>query len=669
MLRLNRIFSVVACLAAFGLFAGADGCKEGSTVEITIFHTNDLHSHFKPEQPYSEKNPYNLGGLARLKTLVDKLRAQKQHNLLLDAGDYSEGTSYYAVDAGTNMLRILDAIGYDAVVVGNHDFLNGPTELANTIERANPRFPVLGANKNLDKVPNKERVASLVKDYTIIERGGVKIGIIGILCDDALYYPYFKPAIVTNAVDKASQIAKKLRDEKLADVIVLLSHNSLSKQIHWAKQVPWVNVVISGHSHEKTPQPLETTNAGQPAYVVETGQWGQFLGELTLTVDTKNRQTKLKSFKLHPVSADNAEDPTIAAMIEESDRALSAKFGADVHQVVAHNEVEMLHDTQKEGPIGNLVADAYRDATGSDVALETILLTSVPITPGPLTRFDLMNVVPHIYSPLADSTKPFPQYGSTWTLKKVHMRGVDLRGIMNVVFLTKTVGIPLGWIAGSGVHVTYGKAGGASPVHSLNVLNRATGQFEAVQDDRVYTVTMHDGLLLAFTEILSRLHLNIDLSQREETGIQTWDALINFASAKGTIRAEDFEAGTRFRNLEADLGIYAHTVKVAPKADGTGYVVNVAIQNEGLVATQAGMTLRVVRSAPDDAVNAETSAGERKPISAEVAVPPLDPGARAIVQVPWTDLPGPGIYELDARIYGTDASDLNNHVKFHARIQ
>lgn len=668
MLRLDRIPSVIACLAAFGLFAGADGCNESSTVEITIFHTNDLHSHFKPEQATSEKNPYNLGGLAQLKTLVDKLRSQKANTVLLDGGDYSEGTMYYAVDAGTNMLRIMDAIGYDAVVVGNHDFLNGPQHLASTIERANPRFPLLGANKNLDKVPNKERLANVLHDYTIIERGGVKIGVIGLLCDDALYYPYFKPAIVTNAVEKASRIAKKLRDEKLADVIVLLSHNSLSTQVQWAKQVPWVNVVVSGHSHEKTPQPIETTNAGQPAYIVESGKWGQFLGELTLTVDKKNRQTKLKSYKLHPVRADSAEDPTIAAMIEESDRALSAKFG-DITQVVAQNEIEMIHDTQKEGPIGNLVTDAYRDATQSDIALETILLTSVSITPGALTRFDLMNVVPHIYGPLADTTKPFPQYGSTWTLKKVHMRGHDVRGIMNVIFLTKTVGIPLGWIAGSGVQVTYGKAGGASPIHNLNVFNRATGQYEPIQDKRTYTVTMHDGLLLAFTEILSRLHIGIDLSQREETGIQAWEALINFASAKGTIRAEDFEAGTRFRNLEADLGFYVHNIKVAPKADGTGHVVNVAIQNEGLVATVAGLKLRVVRSAPNDAVNSETSAGERKLIGPEVNIPALNPGDRAIVQVPWTDLPGAGVYELDAVIVGTDANVANNHVRFHARIQ
>lgn len=671
--RVNRVVSVVGVLALFMVVAGMSSCdKGGGTVEITILHTNDIHSTMRPAQAGSDQNPYGLGGLARLKTLVDQIRAKKPDALLLDGGDWSEGNMYYSVDAGSNMLRILDAIGYDATVVGNHDFLAGPTQLASTIERANVRFPVLGANRNLDLVPNKARLGNLLKEYTIIERNGIKIGIIGLLCDDVLYYPFFKPAIVTNPVERATQLAKKLHDEKLADIIILLSHNNIDKHALWAKQVPWVNVIVSGHAHKKTSQPIQTTNAGQPAYVIETKEWAQFLGEFTLTVDTKTHHAKMKSYELHPVSSAYAEDPKIAAIIDESDRALAAKYGRDVsHDHAADVEGEMTHEVHNEGPVGNLAADAYREAANSDAAMEIIMLTSVMPPVGPATSRDIMDIAPHVYSPLRDGSKPYPEFGTTWTLKRLMMRGQDIRALMNVVFLTQTVGIPLGWIATSGIHVTYSRSGGASPVKTVQILNKATGQYEAVKDDQRYSVALHDGLLLAFTEIIGRLHLGIDLSRQEETGIQTWQALLDFATARKTIRASDYEAGTRFRTLEHDLSFYYHSVRVTPKQGGTGYVVSVEIQNEGLTASPAGYNLHVTRGAPNDVLNDDSisTVSARADVGPALAVPPLAPGARTVLQMPWDDVPGPGVYALNAWVDGpVDGNKENNGVKIHYTV-
>src|SRR5207248_7031931 len=116
----------------------------------TIFHTNDIHSHMRA----SRSVPFELGGLARLKTLLDSLRPQRESSITLDAGDWSEGAWYYSVDAGANMLQALDRLGFDATCLGNHDFLNGPDDVLTTIQKAGVSFPVLAANLDMSGYPS-----------------------------------------------------------------------------------------------------------------------------------------------------------------------------------------------------------------------------------------------------------------------------------------------------------------------------------------------------------------------------------------------------------------------------------------------------------------------------------------------------------------------------------
>lgn len=665
----KKILSLIGCVTLFFTLSGVDGCNKSTTVDITIFHTNDIHSHFRAEQPGSAKNPYNLGGVARLKTLVAKMRAEKPNSLLLDAGDYSEGTGYYFIDAGSNMLKIMDEIGYDAVTVGNHDFLNGPSALASSIERANPRFPLLGANKNLSAVPDKDRVAALIKDYVIIEKAGVKIAIIGALCDDLVYYPFFKPGIVTNAIESSSKIAKKIRDEKLADVIILLSHNSLEKHATWAKQIPWINVIISGHSHQKLAKPIEVKNAGQPVYVVEAKQWAQFLGEMTLTVDKKNRQVRMKDYRLIPVSAAYKDDPKVAAMVDEADRALADKHGSAIHDHVADCEFEMNDDTKTEITLGNMITDAYRAATDSDVAVETAMLTSTVLSPGPVSTFDIMNITPYIYSPVAD--KPFPEFGSSWTLKRVTITGQDLRTLFSIVFLANSVGIPVGWVSTSGMTATYSKDGGANAFQDIKIFNKQTERYEPIDDETDYVMTAADGLLLSLTEITRRLHLDIDLSRREETGIQTWEAILSLVTTKQTLRAADFAAGSRFRTVEADPGFDVHNLRIEKNA--SGYAVHVTVQNLGLVASPAGITVRGERSNPNDSVHADTQYETWTQIGPDATLPALNPGESTTVTVPWTSFAGPGIYGMNAKLRlpagFKDGNLLNNSARTYTTIE
>src|SRR5690348_5933795 len=110
--------SLVLCIVAVGFASLGANCNNGTNVELVILHTNDIHSRFDVAVPGTEDNPYSLGGLARLKTVIDQERAKHPNSLMLDGGDWSEAGIYYLVDAGRNVLRLMDMMGYNAVVVG-----------------------------------------------------------------------------------------------------------------------------------------------------------------------------------------------------------------------------------------------------------------------------------------------------------------------------------------------------------------------------------------------------------------------------------------------------------------------------------------------------------------------------------------------------------------------
>lgn len=658
---------------AFVTLGGVSSCTTTptQTIDITILHTNDIHSHLRAEPATSEKNPFNLGGVAKLKTLVNQIRATRANTILLDAGDWSEAIMPFAADAGANMLQIFSNIGYNAVVVGNHDFLNGVPELYNTITRANPAFPVLGANKDLSAVPNNAAISKLIQPYVILNVGGVRVAIIGLLTEDPTYEPYFSPGVITDAVTAATTITTMLHNQKMADVIVLLSHNAIASNVAWASQIPWVNAVISGHTHAKTPQPIVVTNAGNPVYIAETKQWGQFLGDMTLTVNPATGQVTLKQYTLHPVTSDLAEDPQVAAIVTATEQTLATKYGVAnvMTNQLAECDDEMVHDDVREVPLGNLAVDAYRAASGAQMALEEVSLQGDGITPGPLSTFNLFNIAPHIYGPIPG--QPFPAQGRNWTLKNFTFTGATVRSLLNLGFLAQTAGL-LGRLALSGAQVTYlgsGSNPGGNPVQSISVLDPATQTYQPIVNQQNYTVTLHDGLLTALTVIENVLNLSIDLSQYQETGIQTWSAVTNFVTSLGTVHASAFQAGTRYNATTADLGFYEHDIALVTNPATPGkYSLNVTIRNEGLTASTVDqMMLHVLRSPPNDVLN-DFTGNEKTPISADIPVPPLAPGQGTTVNMPWLDLPGPGIYSLQFELIGSDANSTNNAVLVHRTI-
>lgn len=249
---------------------------------LTIVHTNDTHSHIDPVRSGAEAG---LGGVIERAAYIDSVRKAdgRSNVLLLDAGDFSQGTSYFTILGGDMETDVINALRYDAVCLGNHEFDNGLEELARRIR--NLRCPVVCANYDFSS-PELER---LVKPYVIIRRGGFKIGIIGLLTDlsRVVDRPVADRIRYLDPVSVTSRYADYLRNEKKCDLVICLTHLGYEGEAFTDPELVAatrnVDYVIGGHSHTFLDRAETVMNLdGEPVPVVTDGCWGLYVGNLKI---------------------------------------------------------------------------------------------------------------------------------------------------------------------------------------------------------------------------------------------------------------------------------------------------------------------------------------------------------------------------------------------------
>lgn len=265
---------IILMLLSAPLLAGAQ--------RLTILHTNDTHSHIDPVRSGPQKG---LGGVIERAAYVDSVRNAdgKRNVLLLDAGDFSQGSSYFTILGGDLEVDVINAMKYDAVCLGNHEFDNGLEELSRRV--SNLGCPVLCANYEFTDPMLKDKV----KPYTVIRRGGLKIGIIGLLTDLSSVVDravadrmrYLDPAEVTN------RYAEYLKKDKKCDLVICLTHLGYEGESYTdpelASQTRNVDYIIGGHSHTFLENAVEVDNLdGIPVPIVTDGCWGLYVGNLKI---------------------------------------------------------------------------------------------------------------------------------------------------------------------------------------------------------------------------------------------------------------------------------------------------------------------------------------------------------------------------------------------------
>jgi 5'-nucleotidase/UDP-sugar diphosphatase len=348
---------------------------------LTILHTNDLHSHllgFSPNIDYSPLktgDDATMGGWSRIAAVIKSERAKRTNpTLVLDAGDVLMGSLFHMVAREEGLeLRLLKAMGYDVVTLGNHEFDLGPDGLARILTSAHRKggMPeIVFSNAIFDKQNSeddtlKEILAKgLIKPYIIKQVQGIRIGFYGILGKDAAEVsPFAKPLKFRDPINASREMVKILRENEKVDMVICLSHSgiqtnkSLSEDDRLAKEVPGIDIIISGHTHTKLITPLIVNKT----IIVQAGSFGRHLGILDIAYE--KGEVKLKGYKLLDINDTIPGDEKIQKRVESYIGIINERILKDHHlnfyQVLGKTDFD-LKVLEDECNLGNLIADSMR---------------------------------------------------------------------------------------------------------------------------------------------------------------------------------------------------------------------------------------------------------------------------------------------------------------------
>ena len=486
---------------------------------FTILHTNDMHASFIGMGPSADYTPFTLnddttrGGYARLAALITQ-RTKALHAqgpvLVLDAGDYSMGTAFSAATRETGgELHLMGKMGYDATTFGNHEFDLGPAGLGKSIGAAVKagRIPaVLAANTSFPR--NDSTLADLqalthkgvIRRYLVIERGGLRFGIFGVLGKEAMIYTSGGATNFADPTETAREVVKTLRETEKVDIVIALSHGGIEKgpdgryaageDVQLAKDVPGIDVVISGHSHTELIEAI-IVNGRTP--VVQTGKESNNLGELVLALD--GNKLTLMSYRLLPIDDSIMGDRAIAKDIEQLKQSVSAAafasrgYSVDQPLAIAPRDLPNTYTDIAAGTLlANLVTDSFRAATKADIGFTANGMMRAGLLRGKtgvVTVYDVFAVAP-LGSGVVDPTP-----GST--LVTGYFTGQDLKNILEFLLIDNAAHPGEYFPRASGMRFSYDLTRPMFDVVTAIELGDLDRGYKAIdisgKDERLYSLT------------------------------------------------------------------------------------------------------------------------------------------------------------------------------------
>lgn len=361
----------------------AQDAAPGTAVDIVFTH--DTHSHLNTFTTMVDGLETELGGFARMNTLIEAQRAQNPDTLVIDGGDFSMGTLIQTVfETQAAELRMLGYLGCDVTTLGNHEFDYRSKGLANMLTSAQASGDAVPAmvvcNVDWDTMEAegltegqqrlKDAFAAYgVSDYTVLEKGDVDIAVVGVFGKDALACAPTCELKFEDPIEAVKQTVADIKANEDVDMIVCVSHSgtwedeSKSEDELLAKAVPDLDLILSGHTHTELEEPIQHGST----YVVSCGEYGKNLGELTLTQQADGRWA-MSAYELIPITSDiavhAATQQTIDSFMDTVDTDYLARFGYTKDQVLAENDIVFstqkdLENIHEEHNLGDIIADAY----------------------------------------------------------------------------------------------------------------------------------------------------------------------------------------------------------------------------------------------------------------------------------------------------------------------
>ena len=372
------------------------------TVDIMFLH--DTHSHLNAFTTVEGTESVAMGGFSRIKTLMNEQIAENSETLLLDAGDFSMGTLVQVVyEEEAAELRMLGELGIVATTLGNHEFdykAEGLANMMNTAAASGDTLPAMllcnmdwDAMKSAGLTEDQQLILDAfenygVKDYIVVEKGDVKIAVIGVFGKDAEACVAQCPVIFRDPVEAVQETVAEIQANEDVDMMVCISHSGTSTNEEdsedeiLAKSVPELDLIISGHTHTKLEKPIQHGNT----YIASCAEYGKYLGDISMVQNAEGRWDMV-SYELIPVTTDIVQDEETQAVVDHFmsmvDEKYLSYFGFTKDQVLCTNEVQFasvkdLGKLHTELNLGSLIADAYSYAVeGADTGDDNPVMVAV----------------------------------------------------------------------------------------------------------------------------------------------------------------------------------------------------------------------------------------------------------------------------------------------------
>ena len=600
MLR-KSILSVVLTIAMLMPLAQAVTVKAADdTKQIDVLFTHDTHSHLDSFSTIINGEQKEVGGFAKIKTLINEKKKEDPDTLILDGGDFSMGTLIQTVyDTEAAELRMLGYLGYDVTTFGNHEFDYRSQGLANMLKAAKssgetlPEIVVCNVDwDSMEKAglnDGQKQIQSAfetygVKDYVMVQKGDVKIAVVGVFGKDALECAPTCELSFKDPVEAVKKTVEEIKKNEEADMIACVSHGgtwedeSKSEDELLAKAVPDLDLIISGHTHSELQKAIRHGNT----YIVSCGEYGRNLGSLSMTQNSDGRWN-LSAYELIPVSedvkADKATQERIDALMDTVDTNYLADFGYTRKEVLAQNDVEFnsleeMGTEHKELNLGDIMADAYvyavenseyYDGDPVDVAVVPSGTVRDTYTKGDITVEDVYNSFSLGIG--KDGVAGYPLINAYLTGKELKLVAEVDASISDFMTTAR--------LYCSGLNFTYNPHRMILNKVTDCYLTRADGERTEIEDDKLYHVVtdLYTGQMLGSVMKMSYGLLSLEPKDKDGNPIENledhavmegnkelkaWDAIARYmqsfddADGDGIANVSEYYATTHDRKVVDD---------------------------------------------------------------------------------------------------------------------
>ncbi len=516
--RFPLVLLLLGVVAAPSFFGCAPGCQTDVCVappavsvvppvpgdgpwNLTVFHVNDSHCSFLPEPARWRDDRALVGGVVALASHLAEQRETAAPSLLFDGGDFMTGSPFGAMEddgvLGGAWMDMLNLLGFDAGVIGNHEFDLGRENIRALAARAT--YPLMALD-----LRNEQGDLEFPVGPMVLERDGLRVGVIGVSCEGLLEVcaePRVKGLRMDDQVETARHWAAELDPE--TDLLVLITHNGADNDTTLARKLngSGIDLLVGGHSHTRLNDPLLIGEI----LVVQAGSKMKNLGRLDLQV----ADDRIVEYDGRLITL-LAEGRSAASELEAAVAAASARVDAEYGRVIGELAVDWRRSSRRETDVGNWLCDALLAAAGADVAVLNSGTIRTNFSPGPLTLLDI-----HTMLPFGNALETFEIDGAGL----LHIASVNAAAAENGEHgILQVAGLGYVYMANAtGVEIIEATVGG-----------------QPVDPQRVYTVACPD-----FVAMQSEVYMNMAQPDTRHVADSITDVIIEAIESAGKIGAAE----------------------------------------------------------------------------------------------------------------------------------